>query len=143
LDVLRMPINLLTNLTISILWLPLLVALIVNHFTDFIDNANSDNSLLLLLVICFMGITCFIDVFSRGFIFMPNEKQPMTGIIFISSIICGVLSIWTAIQITPQISFGSSEILMIFLSVAIASCSIGSVHDNMVRNKLIKFGNEL
>lgn len=144
LGLIRLPVSILAGSFISLLWLPLTIAALVNLGTHFFDSWIASSQI--IAPICFIAAvfictTGIADVFSRGFLYFQTGKAFSDGTI--PSITLSVISIWMAWECLYEINITFEIILAAFIAFSLAICNINSFHENMLNNKQLINGSDL
>jgi len=147
LDFCRRPLNFLTLATTSLLWIAFVIAALVNLKLQFFENQVERSEvacLIWFLLACYVVTVSIIDVLMRGFMYKAVTSDGAVGAAVgsLAGILNGFLSLWVIYYCLQELPLRIEYIFMAFICVAAAACSISALHENMVRNNMLQFGNE-
>lgn len=143
LDRLRLPLNILTLFTTSFLWIPLIIAVLVNWNTQFFESQIQHSSVatwVYFLTACFIGTVSALDIFYRGFMINP---LPGTPYFLFSSICCLIITVIVFIDCIPYLQLGMELVMATFLCIGTAACSISTCFRNGINRKTYTYSNEV
>jgi hypothetical protein len=140
-DRLMFPLNILSLATISLLWIPLIIAALVNWKVPFFESQIQQGGVatwIYFLSACFVGTISALDIFYRGF--MVIAKIPT--FIFTSFISLG-FAVFVFIDCIPYLQFSIELVMAVFLCVSTAACSISVCMRNGINKKSYIYGNDV
>jgi hypothetical protein len=140
-DRLILPLNTLSLATISILWIPLIIAALVNWKVQFFESQIQQGGIatrIYFLSACFVGTVSALDIFYRGF--MVIAKIP---IFIFASFISLVFAVIVFIDCISYLQFNMELVMAIFLCIGAAACSISVCMRNGINQKSYIYGNDV
>ena len=147
-ELLRLPLYILTLSVTSWLWVVFCIAAVVNYNMSFFENQIEQSQiacLIYFLFACYLFTVSVIDVLSRGFLYMPVEAGAGMGALIglLAGCLNGYMAIYVVYNCITNMSLSIEHALMALICVVVGACSITSCHENMVRLKTIRLGNEV
>jgi hypothetical protein len=140
-DRLRLPLNILSLFTITFLWIPLIIAVLLNWKMQFFESQIQQDGAaawIYFLTACFVGTVSAMDIFYRGF--MIIAKIPKFLFPSICSLVCAVI---VFIDCLPYLQFSTELVAAAFLCIGTAACSISVCTRNGINKKSYIYSNEI
>jgi hypothetical protein len=140
---LRMPLNILSITTTTILWLPLIIAVLVNWKTQFFESQIQQGGVaawIYFLAACFIGTVCALDLLYRGFMIGSLSGSPL---FLFSSPCCLIIAGIVVFDCIPCLQFSTELVMAAFLCIGAAACSISAYFRNGINKKSYIYSNDI
>jgi hypothetical protein len=143
LDGLKLPLNILSLFTTTLLWIPLIIAALVNWKMQFFESQIQQGGVatwIYFLAACFVGTVCALDIFYRGFMISPYTKIPNFTF---PSICCLIFAVIVFVDCIPYLQFSTELVMAVFLCIGTAACSISACIRNGIDQKSFIYSNDI